>query len=210
MIAFRVTRTYEELHAFVERLSTQSSKLIVYQHDASRTHIHGLVVECKVSTDTLKNWIKHELNCDKFPKSDWSFITQDKQGNPVTDAFITYMSKGILQPRYYNGYSEDDIEQYRLKWKPTERTKVQYVLKQENPHEAKKRQNDMIDEIVRRVESEGLKTTEEIINAICKVVYKENRTVMGRYKIRDFYDAVLYRTDQPAFMRQMINLCLKV
>lgn len=211
MLAFRITRSADQLDSFIQRLAQNSDKLIVYEHDATRVHIHGLVSGHKVSTDTLKNWIKNALDCKQFSKSDWSFITVDKQGNPVCDNFITYMSKGILQPRFCNGYAIDEVEQFRLQWKPIEsKKKIQYILKQENPHEAKKRQIDMIDEICRRVDSQKLILAEDIIGVICDVVYRENRTIVGRYKIRDYYDMVVYRTQPEAYIRQIKNLCLKI
>lgn len=210
MLAFRITRSYDQLESFMTKLSQHSSKLVVYEHEASRLHVHGLVVDCNVSTDTLKNWIKNACQCSTFPKSDWSFITKDKQGRLVDDNFITYMSKGVLQPKCVYGYDADVIEQYKLQWKPMKSQKVQYVLKQENPHEAKKRQIDMLDEIVRRVDAEKIVLTEDILQVICDVVYRENRTIVGRYKIRDYYDMVVYRTQPEAYIRQLKNLCLKV
>lgn len=210
MIAFRVTRSFSELEAFITKLSHSSTRLLVYEHESSRIHIHGLITDCTVSTDTLKNWIKNVLDCKQFPKSDWSFITQDKKGRDVDDNFIIYMSKGVLQPRFVHGYTDDEIEQYRLQWKPPVKVKTQYVIKLEKPAEAKKRQIDMIDEIVRRVDSERLVVTEDIVKVICDVVYRENHTIVGRYKIRDYYDMVMYRSQPDAFIRQMSNLCLKV
>lgn len=207
MLAFRITRSYDSLQTFVDKLAGSSSKLIIYEHDAARVHIHGLVTDCSVSTDTLKNWIKNVFSCKQFPKSDWSFITKDKQGNLVNDNFIIYMSKGVLQPRFVNGYTDDVVEQFKQQWKPvTPRTKVQYILKQENPHEAKKRQIDMVDEICRRVDENKYIMTEDIIKVICQVVYVENRTICGRYKIRDYYDMVLYRTQPDSFIRQLTRL----
>lgn len=210
-LAFRITSPYDSLSQFVTKLKDNSDKLVIYEHDATRVHIHGLVTDCKVSTDTLNNWIKNALNCKQFPKSDWSFITKDKQGNDVCDNFITYMSKGDLQPRFVNGYELDELEQYRMQWKPiTSKTKVQYVLKYERPMEAKKRQIDMIDEICRRVDENNYVLTEDILKVICQVVYVENKTIVGRYKIRDYYDMVLYRTNKDSFIRQLKDLCLKV
>lgn len=210
MLAFRITRSYDQLTEFITKLANSSKQLIVYEHEASRVHIHGLVSECKVGKETLKNWIKDALDCKQFPKSDWSFITQDKQGNLVGDNFITYMSKGVLQPRFNKGYTDSLVEQYRLQWKPVSKQKVQYILKQENPKEAKKRQIDMLDEIVRRVDSSKLVLAEDIIKVICDVVYRENRTIVGRYKIRDYYDMVMYRTQPDSYIRQIKDLCLKI
>lgn len=211
MLAFRISSSYDDLISFCDKLSRNSDKLIVYEHDASRVHVHGLVSNCKVSTDTLKNWVKTALSVDTFPKSDWSFITKDKQGNNVNDSFITYMSKGQLDPKCVYGYDLDEVSQYKMQWKPIVRsTKVQYILKQENPHEAKKRQIDMVDEICRRVDSQKITLGEDIVKVICDVVYRENRTIVGRYKIRDYFDIVVYRTQPDTFIRQITSLCSKV
>lgn len=111
-IAFRITNSYIELVSFITKLEQVSEKLIIYEHEASRKHIHGLVLKCKISTDTMKNWIKKCLNVKTYPKSDWSFKTADDEYSK----YITYMSKGKLQPSYYKDFEVGYIEQCRTSW----------------------------------------------------------------------------------------------
>ena len=89
----RITITYEELEGFMEKFAEDCDKLIVYQHDASRKHIHFYAVNCRIKTDAIKTRIKKYLHVTQWDKSNWSFKSAD---NP---SCITYMSKGKLDPR---------------------------------------------------------------------------------------------------------------
>lgn len=208
-IAFRITNSYLELSAFCDKLTKHCDKLVVYQHDTTRTHIHGLILNCKVSTDTLKNYVKHALGVQSYPKTDWSFKTEHK-GNPVSSDFITYMSKGSLQPSMQFGYTIEELEHYKSLWvdivPKRKREMVQYKLKLENPREAKIRQNELLDMVKQRVKESGLKQPRDILQAIRQVVYVEHRTIVGRYKIRDFYDYVLADVCPETWEDQMIKI----
>lgn len=111
-LAIRLTYPYEDVKEFFRRFDTCA----VYQHDAdeevSRTHIHALV-ETACSTDTLKNWLRKIIG--SVEKSDWSFVAKLK-GEPVTDRFITYMSKGKLEPKLVKGFTQEQIDAYRKEW----------------------------------------------------------------------------------------------
>lgn len=111
-IAFRITNPYIELVSFITKLEEVSNKLIVYEHDASRTHIHGLVLGCKITTDTMKNWIKKCLNVKTYVKTDWSFKTADDG----YDKYITYMSKGKFDCKHNKGFEDEYIDQCRKSW----------------------------------------------------------------------------------------------
>lgn len=129
--AIRITASYDDLKGYVEKMAEVSDKLVVYEHtDVSRIHIHAYVENVTVSSDTLKNWVKKCLGVTAFPKSDWSFVTQ-LQGEEVKPSFITYMSKGVLRPRFIKGISAEDIEQYRLKWEERQKPRKEVVKKKE-------------------------------------------------------------------------------
>jgi len=206
--AIRVTNSYQELASFVDHLVTCCDKVVIYEHKSNRVHIHGLLINCKVSTDTLKNYVKRSLGVTTFPKSDWSFKTL-YEGNPVDDKFIIYMSKGDLQPVYVRGYSDAEIEQYKSQWvdRPKKRKELtQYKLKYENPKEAKVRQNEMIDMILQRCKENQIKQPRQILEVIRQVVWKECKTVAGRYKIRDYYDVVTMDMHQEKWLDNMEKL----
>jgi len=184
----------------------------VYEHEAdeeiNRTHIHCYADNPQVSTDTMKNWVKKALNVSSFIKTDWSFPEAQDVG------FITYMSKGHLNPLFVKGIESDEISALRDKWvdQPKIKGKTQYVLKVENPQQQKMRQAEMVAEIRRRLEEtpemRGSDKAEHVVRIIQDVVVKQNQTVCGRYKIRDYYDTVMMLENDYSFQRQITKFCL--
>lgn len=206
MLAIRITRPYSALVPFFDKLQQHSDKLIVYEHtESARPHIHGLIVNCKPSTDTLKNWIRSVVG--KVEKTDWSFVSKD-----VNEKFITYMSKGNLEPKLCCGFGEDQVSVLRDAWEERRRiskqTRLTYVVK-ETTEERKLRQTDMIQEIIKRVEASSDQTAEYIIGTIYRVVCIENRNVLGRFKLRDYYDTVLQQVRQEEWMHGMRKICTR-
>lgn len=217
MLKIRVSRTYDELsktpkkdECFIKKLSDACDVCVVYEHEAdesvNRTHIHAYVENPKVSTDTMKNWVKKTLGVTAFPKNDWAFPVANDRG------FITYLTKGKLTPKFVKGISDDEIRTLKAAWvdQPVKKGKVQYILKVENPAQQKLRQTEMVDEIRRRVndykgeESEGKYDPSRVVKIIKQVVVIENHTVCGRYKFRDYYDTVMAH-ESPFFENQMIS-----
>lgn len=122
--AVRVSYTYAELVEVFNKLSEVCDKIAVYEHDASRKHIHAVLRGCRVSTDTIKNWIKKALNVN-VKKTDWSFkTTYGEDHKPVDDEFIKYMSKGKLEPKYKKGYDDLEIASFREKWQDKQKEPV--------------------------------------------------------------------------------------
>lgn len=205
-VAIRITQTYEELRSFFDQVRTVSSACAVYQHSASRDHVHAIIKDCKVSTDTLKNYVKRALGVTTYPKSDWSFKTIH-EGGSIDDNFITYMSKGTLEPVYQFGYQPSDLDMLKSKWIPIVKTRksemVQYKIKVENPRESKIRQNELMDMVKRRCQESNAKRGRPVLEIIRQVVYVEHRTIVGRYKLRDFYDYVVSDTDKESWLDNM-------
>jgi len=106
----RLTESYDTMSGFVEKFADQCDKLVVYEHDGARRHIHLYAVSCRIKTDAIKARIKKYLLVNEYDKSNWSFKS-------ATDAgCITYMSKGIIRPRYVKGFTDLEIEEYTRKW----------------------------------------------------------------------------------------------
>jgi len=108
--AIRLTYTYQQMVGVIQRISDDADVVVVYEHDESnRKHIHLYTEGTKSTVQTIKNWITKELSF-KPDKSDWSFKTaQDRK-------FITYMSKGKLDPCAKKGISDSEIDELRKKW----------------------------------------------------------------------------------------------
>lgn len=113
--AVRITYPYTRLKGFTQRLLEVCDRLAIYQHDeASRVHIHAYLDRCQVSVQTMKNWIIADV--DEQPTKDmWSFKTKTREG-PIEDRFLTYMSKGKLDPVLVKGFTQDQINYYRSQW----------------------------------------------------------------------------------------------
>lgn len=124
--AIRIRRSYASLKLFSEYLNEVVTKWVIYEHpEEGNVHIHGLLLGCNCSTDTLKNQVKKALGVTKFPKEEWSFITEYKDKNTKqmykvsqenSDKFITYMSKGKYEPKGSKGYEIEYFEERRKAW----------------------------------------------------------------------------------------------
>lgn len=202
MLAIRISFPFNRLAKVFSKVKDVSQKLVVYQHDATRVHVHALIVGCTVSTDTLKNWIRKEVG--QVAKSDWSFVTAQNE------EFITYMSKGNLAPVFISNYNDEEIDAYKKKWVPREAKQkglTQYRLKLENPTEQKKRQSEMVQEIQIRYRELEDKDSSALITLIRQVVVIENKTLLGRYKLRDYFDTVMLLEEPNTWNRQMELFC---
>ena len=202
MLAIRLSFPYDRLEMYFRKVKDACNRVVVYQHDATRVHVHALIVGCTVSTDTLKNWIRKEVG--QVAKSDWSFVTAQNED------FITYMSKGTLAPVFIYGYNDEVIESFKQKWVQREakpKGLVQYRLRLENPTEQKKRQSDMVQEIQLRYRALEDKEASALITLIRQVVVVENKTLLGRYKLRDYYDTVMLLEEPKTWNRQMELFC---
>lgn len=210
MLAFRISRSGDELAKVFDQMLQSCDKYIVYQHEAddeiSRTHVHGLIEGCKVSTDTLKNWVKKALDVKAFPKTDWSFVTE-LQGKPVTEDFITYMSKGTLSP-IRSSWDEARVDELKNKWSDeyvTRGMKRQFkIVQMLTPQEAKKTYNQMIDDIDGRIGDRD--DDRHILEQIVKYV-NEKRLIIGRYKIRDMYDTIRCRRKPSTYVGDLMAMC---
>lgn len=116
MFAVRITRSFDELKPFFDKVISKhpSCVLVVYQHDAdeevARTHIHALLEITSVSSDTLKRWVKESLGVTEFSRYDWAFTIARNRD------FITYMSKGRLEPVMLHNIEYADVTAFRAKW----------------------------------------------------------------------------------------------
>jgi len=212
MLACRVTSSYDSLKDMWPALEGNSKGLVVYEHPADekieRTHVHFLIVECGVSTDTLKNWIKKVLKVQSFPKTDWSFKTtykdHDDKEVAVDFNFITYMTKGHLEPKLVSNV--ESIEEYKKNWKSrtnVKGVKVQYKLVQENPAVAKKRKYDTLKYMMGKVKPTD--SNDEIIKIIRDVLI-EYHEVVGVYKVLDYYDTIIMHVRPSNFLESVNNL----
>ena len=117
--AVRITRSYDELSGVINTWGLHCGKLIAYEHIGSRTelvHCHLLVVDLAITKERLKQ-ITLASGIQLGGNQDWSFKTAKES----TDKYITYMSKGVLQPVYSMNFDTDYIDTMRQAWRnPTQ------------------------------------------------------------------------------------------
>jgi len=109
-IFVRVTESYEALSGFIDKLALDCEKLVVYEHNGTRKHIHFYAVNCRIKTDAIKTRIKKHLHVTVYDKSNWSFKSADDSG------CITYMSKGTIEPSYVKGFTREEIIEHKDRW----------------------------------------------------------------------------------------------
>ncbi len=227
----RIHRTYEELEPWVQNLAGKCSKLVVFEHEAdeevNRLHCHIMIVGYKTSDETMKVQVTKALGY-RPPAGDWAW-DPDLRSEEET---ITYMSKKDLQAKFVKGVSEDFIAECSAKYLPRDeygkrKGKTQYKVIAEKPEASRKRQNDLLDEMVKRLknyrkyeiqeypivstmaaevaEAEFKWNATQVLDVIMSVL-NEERVIAGRYKIRDYYDTLMMRLDRAQYRASMIGM----
>lgn len=218
----RVHRTYEEIHPWIQNLDTKCDKLVVYEHEAdeevSRLHCHLIIVGYTTSDETMKQQLIKCLG-QRPEKTDWAW---DPDLRSEEDA-ITYMSKKHLQAKFVKGYSDEYVAECSAKYQPPEAYakakgahKVQYKVVTEKPEISKKRQNDLLDEMIAEIRTNypmdqyvtnsDMPFDHKVVLRCILEILNKNRVIFGRYKVRDYYDTILSRLWTSKFQDRMITM----
>lgn len=202
----RVRMTSDNILPAIEsKIANACERVVAYEHSekADNIHCHMMLVGCKVSTDTLKNYIRSVgMVPPRAGNKFWSF----KDCTNDLDTPVTYMSKGKLMPFYVKGFTQDYLDTCKDRWEERSpktsqyQARLQYIVR-ETPSQAKKRKNDLIAEIINIIKYED---KEHIIRCILQVL-NDNHVVFGRYTIRDYYDTIMARKYSEKFVHSMID-----
>jgi len=109
----RLTHSYETAKTVVGLWAMRCDKILAYEHLGTKTgkvHIHLSLLGTNVDKKQLRNIASGA----QLPVSgnEWcSFKVWDRK-----DEYITYMSKGHLDPLYNKGYAPEFIQQCKDKW----------------------------------------------------------------------------------------------
>ena len=204
MLACRVSRVFNDVSSAMQRIADNSDRIIVYAHNegCERPHIHFLIENPQISTDTIKNWIKKDLNTKIFCKTDWSFKQTFGDNQDVNYGYISYMTKGKYEPVFQKGFTESEIKEYKDAWKnPAPKTKnlVQQKLKQKELT-----YRDIVNITIENLN--GSSHPESICQELNKVLIANDRFI-GRYKFRDLVDSISARQDNVGWVGQMVSFC---
>ncbi|UAU47005.1 Rep [Chicken proventriculitis-associated circular virus 15] len=114
----RVSMPYMDISGIIILWSKSCESIIVYEHESDEevktTHVHLLMINSEYATpEPLKRLFYKNLSTDRKGNDLWAWTHET-----VPDlTFITYMSKGILAPKFINNISTQEVEKARLNWK---------------------------------------------------------------------------------------------
>lgn len=130
----RITLPFSDISGTVREWALKVDNLACYEHTrdsgANRTHCHLLLMFSSVETDGLKAIMKQTTKSSLMGNGNsfWSFKTKSKKHGPITPEtapkFITYMSKGVFDPKYVKGYDEEFIEARKAAWETPDEVKT--------------------------------------------------------------------------------------
>lgn len=122
--AVRITHSYEQCKNLVTSWSYQCKKMLVYEHVGSVTekvHIHLVIEESEVT----KKWLRElgtRQGVDLKGNKNCSFKPYD--GNVRA---LVYMTKGVLDPKFNKGYSDQDIAHWKSLWEDKPKSRDQAI-----------------------------------------------------------------------------------
>jgi len=115
--AVRVTHSWVLAQSVVHLWALRADKVLVYEHStetntsADKTHIHMLLVNTSIDKKQLRNIAKETVVPVKGNEN-MSFKTAEEPFGK----YITYMTKGVLQPVYNKGFTPEELEECRQAW----------------------------------------------------------------------------------------------
>lgn len=185
-LAIRVTRPYEEVKEWLNNI--KADKLIVYEHESdtevSRTHIHMLIVKSELKPDALK--ARYKKLYGTIEAKDWSFkAADDNQGR-----YLTYMSKGCIQPKLTKNYDDEYVKNCMSEWvEPKTNLKLEDgKFVRDIAYPGQKTKLELLEQMRSKLSDSA--TTRDILKLIRKVLI-DNNVVIGQYKMMDYYDSLI-------------------
>lgn len=201
-------------HSFLEEVfkkwASSCQKMIVYQHDAdetvNRTHIHCFFSQCKYKTNvSLKNIFHETIETERYGNELWAWREGDYLENGE-EKYITYMSKGKLDPVFNKGYDVNVLAELKSKWVPPKKIEDEVVSKHLTKFEIA---HSVVNYLQKRdVEDPTMATDEFIMNRIVKEL-RDNKQAMGIYKTIDIYDTVIMFYNKNKFIKDACNIIEK-
>lgn len=192
-VSFRVSREYDSsgITHVIEPILVHSSKAIVYYHDVSNNpHIHGYVEGYSKTPKWFRDCLKKAFSLTL--KTDYS-CNFNSDSN-----FISYMSKGKLDPIFNKGFSVDEIQLYKSKGydKGTD------IVKAPKVHDGPKTKWQMLQDMRDKIAKKEVWRIEDKLEVIIHVL-RDNKQVIGEYKVKDYYDTLEMYDNECSFIMRM-------
>lgn len=195
-VAFRVTTDMEpiEFSNILLSLSGSYDKVIAYRHEVpGNDHYHGLL-EGYANTP---EWFRKKIKSLFYLNSKMDYQCRFKD---VSSSFISYMSKGTHDPVINIGYDPMVVQQLKSQG---------YDGKAARRVEDKKDKTkyDMYEMMRARIHTQMLLPRVhylEIVQVIRQIL-KDNRQVIGYFKIKDYYDMLMLDEDPGTIAEKIRN-----
>ena len=171
--------------------------VVVYQHDASRIHIHIAIKDTPLGIEALKQRIKKKGYT--FDRGDWSFKTWDG-----SEQFLVYMTKGTLAPSFIRGWTQEQAQDWATRWTepspPPDRWQALYSLFENelkispliidplidaSRHDIQAVKEQYMDCVIKKIRSWCFKHHHNLWTPICRMEYQ---FLISTYALRNSLD----------------------
>lgn len=123
--AIRIAMSYADAsnNLIIQYLADRSDEAVFYEHSIAtrtsngKTHIHGYLAGCTVGSKSIYSQLtKHGAPSGNAGRSCSETYGKEPNVKPIDRGYITYSSKGRLEPCYVKGVSETEINNLKLEW----------------------------------------------------------------------------------------------
>lgn len=121
-LAVRITLPFSDISGVVRAWALKADKLLCYEHTGEQTnkdHVHLLMIRVSCDPERLKQIARELRECGSGNEF-WTFKKKTKAHGDVSEEnssrYITYMSKGVHDPKYNKGYDPEEIEELKKEW----------------------------------------------------------------------------------------------
>ena len=165
---------------------------------------HAIIEGFTKSYDTLRNYIRSSGITGKGYAVSTQRHDTGHEGKSIDSDYITYMSKGHLDPKRFGGYTQEFIDAKRSQWIDHEAKKTLLLeggkLVVHDEERKQKTKKELLEIMVANIKDDM--TQLEVLEEIRKVLVKE-RQVIGMYKVMDYYDSYLMYAQKGKWLQML-------
>ena len=134
--AVRLRAPYDSLRQCISRYAMKAEKVVVYEHpEEGNIHCHLLLYGVRDTADNLKKILWEHVSLKGGGQLSYKTTFKDKITKTVHDVndetipkYITYMSKGKYEPKYFTGYDKTFIDDCKSQWVEHKRRSADEIL----------------------------------------------------------------------------------
>lgn len=200
---------------------TQEGKVLLYYHEKGRKrgdenpHYHGYLEGYNHTTNALRDWLRTNLKLTG---------KHDVSVKKATDKPIEYMSKGRLDPVVNLGFTQEYVDERKAQGydgdaiaSANAEKRKQKTLEEKIEAGNALTKWEMLQIMMSRMDVEekrGLTTVKrricpytepDLVLRVVITVLRENKQVIGEYKVKDYFDAIWAYDSPDSFISRMVK-----